>query len=249
MESNPVVKRSLSDEVKKHLKSYIFSLNATENQKLPSEAVIAEEYGVSRVTIRRVMDDLEQEGLVIRIHGKGTFVNHVALKINASLVSGMDFGRLIRQSGYEATSRVLRYEEEIISNDLANLMQIGSGEKVIVVEKLYLANHHPAIISIDRIPKSYMGRIPKVEDWEKELFFDVLRQSGNIPIRERIEIEAVTKEKMIDDTAYYNQLENDAFLKISGLIYDYNNQPVDYGITYYDTKYIRYSLIRGLDVD
>lgn len=249
MESHPIVKRSLSDEVKKLLKSYIFSLNPVGNQKLPSEAVIAEKYGVSRVTIRRVMDDLEQEGLVIRIHGKGTFVNHEALKINASLVAGMDFGRLIRQSGYKADSLLLRYEEEKISDDLATLLLVDKDEKVIVVEKLYLADSHPAILSIDRIPKSYMDRIPEDVDWEKELFFDVLRQSGNIPIRERIELEAVTRERMVADTSKNDLLENDALLRISSVIYDQNNQPVDYGITYYDTKYIRYSLIRGFDVD
>lgn len=45
-----------------------------ESKKLPPEDVIAQNLGVSRVTVKKSLTDLEQEGLIFRVHGRGTFV-------------------------------------------------------------------------------------------------------------------------------------------------------------------------------
>ena len=69
MELLPMSKANLSDNVKKYLYSYIKSVDTKKECKLPSENAIAENLAVSRVTIRRALDDLEQEGVVF-IKGK-----------------------------------------------------------------------------------------------------------------------------------------------------------------------------------
>ena len=43
-------------------------------QKLPSERDLADEYGVAYTTVRHAMDILRQRGLIITVHGRGTFV-------------------------------------------------------------------------------------------------------------------------------------------------------------------------------
>ena len=98
MESHLIRRQSLSDEVKKVLKEYIYSMDPHESTKLPSENEIAQNYGVSRVTVRKVLDELEQEGLIIRIHGRGTFVNSVATQMNVSLIPAKDYAQIIKDS-------------------------------------------------------------------------------------------------------------------------------------------------------
>ena len=44
------------------------------NDRLPSERQLLKEYGVSRNTIRLALNDLEERGVIYRLHGKGTFV-------------------------------------------------------------------------------------------------------------------------------------------------------------------------------
>lgn len=59
------------------------------SEPLPSEPTLAQRYGVSRVTIRKTLDQLQLEGLIRRVHGKGTFparTSHALEKTNISSV-------------------------------------------------------------------------------------------------------------------------------------------------------------------
>ena len=70
MNREPINKQNLSDAVAEKLREYIRSSDAPRSLKLPPEAVIGESMGVSRITVRRALSDLEQEGLIQRIHGR-----------------------------------------------------------------------------------------------------------------------------------------------------------------------------------
>ena len=84
MNREPINKQNLSDAVAEKLREYIRSSDAPRSLKLPPEAVIGESMGVSRITVRRALSDLEQEGLIQRIHGRGTFINPNISKIKAT---------------------------------------------------------------------------------------------------------------------------------------------------------------------
>ena len=48
----------------------------TTGAAIPSEAKLAEQYGTTKVTVRNALDGLEEEGLIVRVQGKGTFATH-----------------------------------------------------------------------------------------------------------------------------------------------------------------------------
>ena len=73
MEIYPMSKVNLSSSVKNYLYQYIRSLEQTGNMKLPPESELSLKLGVSRVTVRRALDELENEGIILRIQGRGTF--------------------------------------------------------------------------------------------------------------------------------------------------------------------------------
>lgn len=64
MNREPINKQNLSDAVAEKLREYIRSSDAPRSLKLPPEAVIGESMGASRITVRRALSDLEQEGLI-----------------------------------------------------------------------------------------------------------------------------------------------------------------------------------------
>lgn len=66
----------LYQQVLGDLKAQIMAGSYHAGDKLPSEADLSERYGVSRVTIRRALDELAGEGYLTSRQGKGTFVNH-----------------------------------------------------------------------------------------------------------------------------------------------------------------------------
>lgn len=249
MKMFPMVKASLSDSVKVHLYQYIKSMDLKQGTKLPSENVIAENLSVSRVTIRRALDDLEKEGAVFRIHGKGTFVNPEALQIKINLLPGGEFHQIIKDSGYEARFEIKRFEVIEADAKLAQVLQIGEGDGVYLVEKLYYADNHPAIISIDRFPTSLFSQELEEKDSKEQSVFDILRfKGGCVVTRDKVEIETMNTKRMSYFSTSAEMMECDSVLVFHGINYDQNNRPVIFDTEFYNTNYIRFNLLRVKEV-
>jgi len=74
------------------------------NEALPSERVISEQLGVSRVTARKALDVLIKDGLISRRQGSGTFITPLTEQPLNRLSS---FTELIAQRGFQPTSVLL----------------------------------------------------------------------------------------------------------------------------------------------
>lgn len=72
-----IKKINLKSQVRAELEEYIHSLDLDVANKLPREEELCRILGISRVTLRSVLDDLAAEGIIIRVHGRGTFVNRL----------------------------------------------------------------------------------------------------------------------------------------------------------------------------
>ena len=72
---------------------------------IPAESELIEQYGVSRITVRQVLDMLVQEGLIYRQRGRGSFVAHPTVEqVLQRLVSFTDD---MRQRGFAPSTRIL----------------------------------------------------------------------------------------------------------------------------------------------
>ena len=91
----------------------------SENAYLPAERVLCDEYHVSRSTIRRTLNDLEQEGYITRIHGNGNFVRPKTY--DQSLSKAHSFSDSLRAQGVRLTNQVLEYELIVTDKYLSSL--------------------------------------------------------------------------------------------------------------------------------
>lgn len=245
MDVTPVIRHTLTQDVKKNLKDYIFTRNKEADMKLPAEAELADMFGVSRITIRRVLDELETEGLIIRIHGKGTFINRAALMININLAESYEYSKIIEKSGFKSENKVLDVRTKVIDSRMAPVLGVSNQEKIEVFECIFYADRYPAIYSIDCIPHSSLHKIPERSDWESNSFFTVIYNHGGIVITSaRTDFSAVTKDEMKKDTSRFKLMKNDALLRAESVAFDQKYNPVMYGRTFYDTSIINFSLIR-----
>lgn len=246
MTIEPLIKQNLNASVRLALNKYIHNIASTQGSKLPSELDMAKSLNVSRATLRRTLDDLEQEGIIIRIHGKGTFVNPDALQIKLNLSPGYEFEKMINHSGFSSTVKVIRFETVRASREVSQKLNIPEGAPLYVVEKVYFANGHPAIISIDRFAHSIFPKDVTFTAREcRESIFDTLRQkAGRLVMRDKIEIESMSIEQIKNYSAFHENMECSSCLVFHGINYDQNNIPIVFDTEFYDTNYINFSLIR-----
>ena len=245
IELQPMVKANLSTSVKNRLTTYIQNLKSSESMKLPPESELSTMLGVSRMTIRRALDELEQEGAVLRIHGRGTFANPEAADIQVNLMPGAEFRSLIRSCGYEATAEVVEIRKYEADEQLAKTLRIDPGIMMYEVEKAYYADGRLAIVSIDRFACDLIGIELQPDHFKEKSVFDILLSYGGCFIaRDKIEIETILRNKVTMSDICREKMECDSLLVFHGVNYDQENKPVMYDTEYYNTDIVKFNLIR-----
>lgn len=242
----PLKKRALSADAKDRLRGYILEGQLGQPRKLPPEAELAKQLAVSRVTLRRALSELEQEGLILRLHGRGTFVNPTAANVKVNLALMMEFGTVIERNGYHSDYKLSFFGHEQADADIARQLQIARGSRLIRVDKLHYADKNPVIASIGRIPAGLFETEPTEKDWAENLNFEVLqRQAGRLVVRDWVEFETATLAQAEERLGRPLPIKAASLLVMRAVGYDQDNQPVIHGVAFYDTSRLQVSLLRS----
>ncbi|MDF7673012.1 GntR family transcriptional regulator [Lactobacillus sp. ESL0701] len=143
------------------------------NDKLPSERQLLMEYSVSRNTIRLALQDLEQRGIIYRLHGKGTFVS--SMYLNQTNIGGMySFSEEAKRVGQKATTKNYSLELVTPSKQIAEQLNLSSIEQTYKLVRIRLANNEPRILSTTYLPKPLFPDI-KLSDLQVEPLYSVLK--------------------------------------------------------------------------
>ena len=137
---------------------------------LPSERLLAEHYGLARMTVRTEVDRLVTEGLVYRLHGRGTFVAEPRV---AQAVLFSSFSEDMRARGMRPGSR-LRAQELIEAGPLlAGALALPPGALVVEIERVRTADGEPLALERVRLP---LERFPGIDgaDLADGSLFDLL---------------------------------------------------------------------------
>ena len=127
--------------------------------RLPSEADLVADFGVSRTTARRALDELRRQGLVRREPGRGTFLASPRLRSNLAYLHS--FSEEIGRWGYTPGARLLSREGRVADDEVAARLEVEVGEKVLYVRRLRLADERPIFACHSYLPVS---RFPALED-------------------------------------------------------------------------------------
>jgi GntR family transcriptional regulator len=124
---------------------------------IPSERVLAEELGINRLTLRKAIDRLVQEGRLERNSTSGTRIPHprIARPVDAHSSGGIT--RIIQLSGGVPGNRLLHFELSPASDSVANHLQVDPGTELVVFRRLWTVNDVPFCIETSHIAAS---RVP-----------------------------------------------------------------------------------------
>ena len=130
------------------------------DEALPSERVLAEQLALSRVTARKAIDRLVEQGLIIRKRGSG---NYIAPKLEQPLTRLTSFSEELHQRGFVPSSRWLARGFTAAAPDEQLSLELKSGERVARLERLRLADSVVMAYEVSVLPQSALPDPQKVE--------------------------------------------------------------------------------------
>lgn len=127
--------------IKNHICQMIESGQWQQHDKVPSENELAEEFSVSRMTARRALQELTEQGLLIRSQGAGTFV--ATFKSQSSLLEIRNIADEIQDRGHKHHAIQLELIAIDVSHEIAILLGIKDSQTVYYSEVLHFENNEP----------------------------------------------------------------------------------------------------------
>lgn len=123
------------------------------HSRFPSELELCATYQVSRVTVRKALAALTQEGLLERHQGIGTFV--CTPRIHKDLRSVNSFSEACRMMGAEPGTQVISAQLTAAEEEDFALLQCAPGAQVVEVVRLRLMDGVPVMLETNRFPGQY----------------------------------------------------------------------------------------------
>lgn len=146
------------------------------HEALPSERALAEELGLSRVTARKAIDRLVEQGLVVRRHGSG---NYIAPRLEQGLNRLTSFSEELRERGFEPSSRWLSRAITAATPDEQLRLGLSPGARVARLERLRLADGTVMAYEISVLPQAVLPEPGHV----KVSLYEHLGKQGQAPVR------------------------------------------------------------------
>ena len=109
---------------------------------MPSERELSERYGLSRTTVRLALQELERLGLVVRQHGRGTFVADRSAQ-TTNLMQTYSFTEQMRELGRVPETTILEFAEIEADKNLAEHMGTKIGDRIFKLKRLRSADGMP----------------------------------------------------------------------------------------------------------
>ncbi|MDY7544638.1 GntR family transcriptional regulator [Glaciimonas sp. GNP009] len=208
------------------------------HQKMASESQMIETFGVSRITIRRALHELENEGLIFGVSGKGTFVSKP--KAFQNLTHLQSFGEAMQAHGYETFSKVISLKELRASDHVAEKLKVAKNAKVSEIKRVRYLNRDPVSIETSYFPEAIGRRLIKEDLTSKDIFL-ILENDYGIVLGDA---ELVVGAYLADDLqARLLGMESGfPMLHIERLTSAANGQPVSYEHLYHHGDSFKYKV-------
>jgi GntR family frlABCD operon transcriptional regulator len=179
MKLNNTSQKPLYFQLKQIINEDILRGKYKAGQQLPPEVELCEIYGVSRITTRRAITDLVEEGVLHSQQGKGTFVKES--KVKRELISVGGFSELTIASGKTPSSQILSSLVIQADEKLAETFQIAVGEYILKLHRLLFIDNEPFIIETSQYPLNYLPDLEKYI-WESASTYSILKNRYNIEL-------------------------------------------------------------------
>ncbi|WP_028204592.1 GntR family transcriptional regulator [Paraburkholderia nodosa] len=225
-------------QIKDTLRERILNGTYAPHSQMPSEHELCALFGVSRITVRQALGDLQKEGLVFRLHGKGTFVSRPKAFQNVTSLQG--FAEAMSSMGYEIVNQLRSFRIIKADRHVAQRLNLPEGAPVAEIHRVRMLNREPVSLELTWVPEALGKRLANADLGTRDIFL-ILENDCGVPLGHAdVSIDAILAD---DDIARALRVEDGSpVLRIERLTHDASGNPIDYEYLYFRGDAFQYRL-------
>ncbi|MEM5424561.1 MULTISPECIES: GntR family transcriptional regulator [Paraburkholderia] len=225
-------------QIKDTLRERILNGTYAPHSQMPSEHELCALFGVSRITVRQALGDLQKEGLVFRLHGKGTFVSRPKAFQNVTSLQG--FAEAMSSMGYEIVNQLRSFRIIKADRHVAQRLNLLEGAPVAEIHRVRMLNREPVSLELTWVPEALGKRLANADLATRDIFL-ILENDCGVPLGHAdVSIDAILAD---DDIARALRVEDGSpVLRIERLTHDASGNPIDYEYLYFRGDAFQYRL-------
>ena len=195
-------------------------------EAIPSELELAARFGVSQGTVRKAIEALASDNLVVRRQGKGTFVTtHTEEK-----ASTFRFLRIRRNDGQDEypTSRLLDVRRGKASADVARLLEVRAGDPIILLRRVLEYSGEPVVLDEITLPAALFKGLTKskLDAYRGSMYSFFETQFGVRILKAQEKLKAIAADAAT--AAILKVSAGQPLLAVERVTYTYGDRPVEW---------------------
>ncbi|BBP60215.1 GntR family transcriptional regulator [Pseudomonas sp. St316] len=228
----------LHTQLRDVLRARILDGEYPQGDQMPSESELGALFRVSRITVRQALGDLQKEGLIFKIHGKGTFVAKPKTFQNVSTLQGL--AESMTGRGFEVINRLLSFKFIAADKLVAERLKVMEGDVVAQIKRVRLINREPVSLEITYLSKALGERLEKADLVTRDIFLILENDCALTLGHADLAIDAVLADS---DLSQALEVEpGSPIMRIERLTHDTSGQPLDFEHLYYRGDAFQYRL-------
>lgn len=174
----------LYQQIAEDIRSQVASKHLKSGDRIPTESELSEAYGVSRITVRKAVQDLVTDGILTKIQGKGTFVNQQKMvRMITRIEQVQSFTDACRENGMTPSARVISRIVFDADESQREFFGIGEGDdsRVLTVSRLRKADGVPIMIENNTVRLAGLEGLLSLDLVDASIFDAMEQVSGRRP--------------------------------------------------------------------
>jgi len=210
--------------------------------RLPNETKLAQILGVSRITVREALRLLEEDGIITRRQGRGTFVRSSDLIIRNPLEVNISVTEVIESKGFKAGTAWFKLDRTKADKTISNKLNIEAGSPVIILERVRTANEKPAVYTLDVFSENIVEKMGVLKEFDGSLS-KLLEEKYN----QKIEYSVSKLIPILPGPSVLDKLKigrSSPLLLVEEVDYSSEDKPVIYGREYWTPGIFEFTILR-----
>jgi GntR family transcriptional regulator len=225
-------------QLKEALRGWIADGRYAAHAKLPAESELSSMFGVSRITVRQALGDLQNEGMIFKVAGKGTFVAKPVAVQELSQLEG--FAEAMARGGHEIYNQVSSHRTVQADATVARRLALPAGSAVTEIVRVRHLNRAPLSLELTYLPQAIGERLRRENLAGRDIFLILENDYGIALGRADLQIGAV-----LSDAAQSEALgiePGSALLRIERLTHTADGAPLDFEYLFFRGDAFQYQL-------